>query len=94
MCVCVSRCADHYTCTTNSAAGECSSSLSGKDCSEEAVSIYTDRYSSVCTGVIPATCEDYAGIHNGGSNGCHATETASFRHQVQQCCAVMFGGEC
>ncbi len=86
--------ADHYSCTTDSNLGECSSSLSGKECSEQSVSIYTDRYASVCTGVIPATCEDYAGIHNGGMYGCHAVETATFRHMVQECCDVMYGGEC
>ncbi len=56
-----------------------------KDCSEECVYAYMDRYATRCTNGREPTCEDYARIHNGGPQGCKRSSTDGYWKRVSAC---------
>ena len=56
------------------------------DCSKKCVRNYMARYWKSCTGGRPATCEDYAMLHNGGPNGCHDQKARDYWKLVEHCC--------
>ncbi|CAF1207806.1 unnamed protein product [Adineta ricciae] len=56
-----------------------------KDCADQCVRAYMQRYANRCTGGRTPTCRDYARVHNGGPGGCKSASTIGYGNRVMSC---------
>ena len=61
-----------------------------EDCAKQCVKNYMKRHGASCTrkAYYQITCDEFAGIHNGGAGGCNSPGTAPFRGEVKKCMDV------